>query len=190
MIRAVRRSLNPALDRRSRDHLMTKRWLGLVFLLATIGAAATAQSSPWYQRTRQIDLTGANSRDSVVLVAHGTRPESLLVTLTFYVGGSVAHEEKWRSDYEMVDLDVADTVPRGVTRFMQASFDSIIGWVKRERLDTVAREDLRLMGDSLALKSLPQRPTHWVTFGYGYETAVFMVWYAQRRRLVVVMTCC
>jgi hypothetical protein len=57
-----------------------------------------------------------------------------------------------------------------------------------QRLDAPG---VRLMAeDSAALAGLEPRPTHRVSFSYGYETTTRLAWDAPRRRFVRLWSCC
>ena len=153
--------------------------------LAALGCPASEPAdapAPWYLSARTLDLTGDGQADSVRLEAVGTRPDSLRVTLSLLVGGVEKHREAWGSSYELALLDSAT---RGIVR---AKLDSVLASVVVERLDA---SGVRLMAeDSAALAGLEPRPTHRVSFAYGYETTVRLVWDAPRERFVRLWSCC
>ena len=153
--------------------------------LAALGCPASEPAdapAPWYRSARTLDLTGDGQADSVRLEAVGTRPDSLRVTLSLLVGGVEKHREAWGSSYELALLDSAT---RGIVR---AKLDSVLASVVVERLDAAG---VRLMAeDSAALAVLDPRPTHRVSFSYGYETTVRLVWDAPRERFVRLWSCC
>ena len=153
--------------------------------LAALGCPASEPAdapAPWYRSARTLDLTGDGQADSVRLEAVGTRPDSLRVTLSLLVGGVEKHREAWGSSYELALLDSAT---RGIVR---AKLDSVLASVVVERLDAAG---VRLMAeDSAALAGLEPRPTHRVSFSYGYETTVRLVWDAPRERFVRLWSCC
>jgi hypothetical protein len=75
-----------------------------------------------------------------------------------------------------------------VNAVVRAKLDSVLASVVVERLDAPA---VRLMAeDSAVLAGLEPRPTHRVSFSYGYETTVRLVWDAPRERFVRLWSCC
>ncbi|HEU5186616.1 MAG TPA: hypothetical protein VFU01_18735 [Gemmatimonadaceae bacterium] len=149
---------------------------------------ASAASPRWYRRSRTLDLTGDGQLDSVRLDAMGTRPDSLRITLLLIVDGVVQHREQWGSRYE---LALVDTSRRGrvqVAALLRARLDSVLSSVGVERLDAPG---VRLLAeDSAILSGLAPPPTHRISFAYGYETTVRLVWDAPRQRFVRLWSCC
>lgn len=143
---------------------------------------------PWYRRTRALDLTGDGRPDSALLEAAGVRPDSLHLTLTLIVDGLVKHREEWDSSYE---LALADSMLRRhpqVEALLRARLDSVLSSVLVQRLDAPG---VRLMAeDSAILAELEPRPTHRISFWYGYETTVRLAWDAPRDRFVRLWSCC
>ena len=151
-------------------------------------SAAAAAPAPWYRRARTLDLTGDGQADTVRLEAIGTRPESLRVTLSLLIDGQEKHREAWGSSYELALLDSAARVSPRVNAVVRAKLDSVLASVLVQRLDAPG---VRLMAeDSSALAGLDPRPAHRVSFSYGYETTVRLVWDAPRERFVRLWSCC
>ena len=149
---------------------------------------STAARAPWYRGSRVIDLTGDGRADSVRLEAVGTRPDSLRITLALVVDGKEKHRAVWGSGYELALVDSGARVPPQVEPVLRARLDTVLASVTVQRLDA---PDVRLMAeDSAALAGLVPRPTHRVSFSYGYETTVRLVWDAPRQRFVQLWTCC
>jgi hypothetical protein len=48
---------------------------------------------------------GANTKDSIVLTATGTRANSLSIVMTFFASGVVVHRHRWTSADELYDVD-------------------------------------------------------------------------------------
>lgn len=146
----------------------------------TTGAAV--ESTPWYRGVRTLDLTGDGRADSVRLEATGSRLDSMQVTIVFVVDGAVQHRARWGSDYELALPDTSQGADSAT--------------VLRGRLDQVlASVAVRPMGDAMAedsaaLAGLSARPTQVISYQYGYETTVRMVWDAARQRFVGLWSCC
>ncbi len=153
---------------------------------ATVAQSTAAQRFP-YRRARTIDLTGANPRDSIVLTAAGKRADSLAITMTFYVNGLVAHQQRWTSEDEMNDIDAIRNSPPKLAAFMTKRLDDALLGVKRQPIN---REQVEHMGDAAALKKMSPSPTHQIMLSFGYENSIFMVWNAARKRMFVFMECC
>ena len=145
-------------------------------------------AAPWYHGSHTIDLTGDGQADSVRLEAVGTRPDSLRVTLSLVVNGQEKHRAVWGSSYELALVDSATRVGPPVNAALRAKLDSVLASVTVQRLDAPG---VRLMAeDSAVLAGLVPRPTHRVSFSYGYETTVRLVWDAPRERFIHLWTCC
>jgi hypothetical protein len=149
--------------------------------------AATAPA-PWYRRTRMLDLTGDGRADSIHLEAVGARPDSLRVTLSLVVDGEEKHRETWGSSYELALLDTAARRSPDLDAVLRAKLDSVLASVVMERLDAPG---VRLMAeDSATIAGVDPRPTHRVSFSYGYETTVRLAWDGPRLRFVRLWSCC
>src|SRR5687767_286859 len=148
----------------------------------------TAAPSSWYREARALDLTGDGEPDSVRLDAVGVRPDSLRITLALIVGGVVKHREDWGSSYELALMDTSARGRPQVAPLLRAQLDSVLSSVRVQRLDAAG---VRLMAEDTAILSgLDPRPTHRISFAYGYETTVRLVWDAPRQRFVRLWTCC
>jgi hypothetical protein len=151
-------------------------------------STSTAAPASWYRRVRTLDLTGDGRADSVRLEAVGARPESLRVTLALLVDGEEKHREAWGSSYEVALLDSTARADSQVNAVVRAKLDSVLASVVVERLDAAG---VRLMAeDSAVLAGLEPRPTQRVSFSYGYETTVRLVWDAPGERFVRLWSCC
>jgi hypothetical protein len=118
----------------------------------------------------------------------GARPDSLRITLSLLVDGLEKHREAWGSSYELALLDSTARVSAQVNAVVRAKLDTVLASVVVARLDAAG---VRLMAeDSAALAGLEPRPTHRVSFSYGYETTVRLVWDAPRERFVRLWSCC
>ncbi|MBL0170374.1 MAG: hypothetical protein IPP90_06500 [Gemmatimonadaceae bacterium] len=165
--------------------LFTSTALAVLMAAGTPPAQPTA--APWYRRSRSMELTGGNPRDSVVLTATGKRPDSLAIAMTFYVAGAVAHRQRWTSEDELYDVDSLRASPTKLAAFMRSRLDSVLTSVKREPING---ELVANMGDEAVLRKIVPRPTRQIMFSFAFETSVFLVWDPARRRLVVFMECC
>jgi hypothetical protein len=155
---------------------------------AAADSAAAIAPTPWYGGARTLDLTADGRADSVHLDAIGTRPDSLRITLALIVAGDVKHREEWGSSYELALVDSAARIGPRASAVLRAQLDSVLASVIVQPLDDPA---VRVMAeDSAILAGLEPRPTHRVSFSYGYETTVRLVWDAPRRRFVRLWTCC
>ena len=155
----------------------------------TAAAESVASAAPpsWYRQTRALDLTKDGQPDSVRLDAVGTRPDSLRITLLLIVAGAVKHREQWASSYELALMDTSRGRPH-VDALLRAQLDSVLSSVRVERLDAPG---VRLLSeDSAVLRGLEPPPTHRISFAYGYETTVRLVWDAPRQRFVRLWSCC
>lgn len=155
---------------------------------AAADSVARAAPPPWYRRARALDLTGDGRTDSARLDVVGARPDSLHITLALIVGGTVKHREDWGSSYELALIDSSLRGRPQVDALLRARLDSVLLGVLVERLDAPG---VRLMAeDSAILAGLEPRPTHRISFSYGYETTVRLAWDAPRQRFVRLWSCC
>lgn len=161
--------------------------LAIAVLACDMAAQAAPASAPWYRRSRALELTGTNPRDSIVLAAAGTRADSLSISMTFYIAGAVVHRQAWTSDDELYDVDSLKTAPTKLAAYMRTRLDEILRGVKREPIN---REQVEHMGDEAALRRIVPSPTHQIMLSFGFENSLFFVWDAGRRRMVLFMECC
>lgn len=151
-------------------------------------SVAAVAPAPWSQRVRTLDLTNDGRADRVLLVAEGTRPDSLQITLSLLVDGEVTYREEWGSSYELALVDSTARLRPHADTILRAALDSVVASVVVHPLDA---PNVRLMAeDSAILAKLEPRPTHRVSFSYGYETTVRLVWDAPRGRFVRLWSCC
>lgn len=152
------------------------------------GAAEGVAPAPWYDRTRALDLTGDGRVDSVRLQATGERPDSLRISLVLLVAGEEEHREEWGSSYELALVDSAHRSSPRVDSVLRAKLDSVLTSFVVEPLD--ARGTRLMTEDSAILSGLAPRPTHRISFSYGYESTTRLVWDAPRKRFVRLWSCC
>jgi hypothetical protein len=150
-------------------------------------AASSAPAASWYRRSRALDITGANARDSIVLTATGKRADSLSVTMTFFVGGAAIHRQRWSSEDELYDTEALRGKPNHLERLMRTRLDTALALVKRQPIN---REQVKHMGDETALRKIVPRPTHQIMLSFGFENSLFLAWDPARRTLVTFMECC
>ena len=141
----------------------------------------------WYRRSRTLDITAANPRDSIVLTAVGRRADSLAISMAFYVDGVVKHRQRWTSEDELSEVDSLRASSEKLAAFMRTRLDDILTLVKREPIN---REQVRHMGDAAVLRRIVPRPTRQIVLSFAFETSTFLAWDPVRRRLVVFMECC
>ena len=155
---------------------------------ATTAQAVAPAPAPWYRGARALDLTGDGAADSVRLEAVGARVDSLRITLALVVDGQVKHREAWGSSYELALLDSAARIRPGADATLRAKLDTVLASVVLERLDAPG---VRLMAEDRAvLAGIEPRPTHRVSFSYGYESTARLAWDAPRARFVRLWSCC
>ena len=153
-----------------------------------VTSVASVAHPPWYARNRTIELTGDGQPDSIRVEAVGTRPDSLQITLSIFVAGERKHREEWGSSYELALLDSSFRIGPRVDAFLRAQLDTVLASVVVEPIDAPT---VRLMAeDSAVLAGLASRPKQRITFSYGYETTVRLVWDAPRARFVRLWSCC
>lgn len=151
-------------------------------------APAAAAPAPWHHGVRMLDVTGDGRADSIRLEAVGTRLDSLRVSLSLVVDGKERHREEWGSGYELALADSATRLGPGVDAWLRARLDRVLASVVAQPLDAPG---VRLMAeDSAVLAGLDPRPTTRVSFSYGYETTVRLVWDTPRERFVRLWSCC
>jgi hypothetical protein len=155
---------------------------------APAGTDAAVATAPWYAGSRTLDLTGDGVADSVRLDARGERPDSLRITLRLLVEGREAHREEWGSSYELALVDSAIVRSSRVDSVLRVKLDSVLASVKLHALDAPGARPM--LEDSATLAALHPRPTHQVSFSYGYESTARLAWDAPRRRFVQLWSCC
>jgi hypothetical protein len=155
---------------------------------ATADDGAAAAPVAWYRRERTLDLTGDGRADRARLMAVGTHPDSLRLTLSLLVNGEERYRVAWGSSYELALIDPVARLRSGADAVLRAALDSVLASVAVQRLDAPG---VRLMAeDSALLAELEPRPTWRVSFSYGYETTVRLAWDAPRGRFVPLWSCC
>jgi hypothetical protein len=150
---------------------------------------ATKQPAPrWYHRSVTRDLNGDARPDSAVLSARGRRPDSLSVALVFFVSGREVYREEWESDYELIDLELPERTPKRLAAYVRTRFDRTLAGLTVEPLDTA---EARLMADDPdVLSQVTPLPRTQLSFSYGYESTIVLIWDARRRKFVLLWGCC
>ena len=147
-----------------------------------------ASPAPWYHAVRTLDLTGDGTADRVRLEARRERLDSLQIVLALVVGGEEKHREVWGSSYELALVDSATRGSPRAEAVLRAKLDSVLASVEVEQLGAPG---VRLMAeDSAIMAGLAPRPTHRISFSYGYESTTRLVWDAPRSRFVQLWSCC
>ena len=163
--------------------------VALALLLRSVPAEAQSTSGTqrlWYSAERKLDLDGDAILDRVSLTAVGTRSDSLKIFLRLLVGPTVAWNEEWTSEYNLVDPpEFTSTSERD--SYIRDAFDRTLETVEREPFDSAAYFSMSEEPDS-ALYASP--PSHQVSFSYGYETTVYLRWDPRARQFVLLYSCC
>ena len=157
---------------------------------STVTRAATviAEAPSLYGQTRALDLDGDGRSDSVRLEAVGARLDSLRITLTMFVAGDEKFRESWNSSYELALVDSATRSGPRAAAALRGALDKVLASVVVQRLDAPG---VRLMKeDSAVLAGLDPPPSRRVSFSYGYETTVRLVWDERGARFVRLFSCC
>lgn len=148
--------------------------------------AAVVADTALYSRDKVVDLTGDGRMDTVRIVATGSRMDSLDIVLTLIVDGKPKHRSEWGSSYELALADsgtITDTA-----RVIRAKLDSVLSSV---RMESFGDPSVRVTAeDSATLAGINPRPRERVSFSYGYETTVRLVWDATKGEFVELFTCC
>ena len=154
----------------------------------TTSESAVDARAAWYRGERTLDLTIDGRADSVRLEAWGEGPDSLLITLAFVIDGEEKHRETWGSAYELAIQDSAARDRFSIDSVLRARLDSVLESVVVQRVDAPG---VQLMAEDRAiLARLDPQPTHRVSYAYGYETTVRLVWDAPGERFVRLWNCC
>lgn len=155
---------------------------------SSASTVAIGTEDAWYHRGRVLDLTGDGDPDSVDLRVVGDRTDSLSVVLTLHVDGAEAHRVEWGSSYELAMADSASLAGGGADSILRGRLDDVLASVAPGPL---GGPGLRLMlEDSSVLQEIDPRPSHGLTFAYGYETTSRLAWDAPRGRFVRLWSCC
>lgn len=151
------------------------------------GSQSDTIAAPWYHQTRMLDLTGDGTADSIRLAAVGAHADSLRVTLSFVVAGETKHQESWGSSYELALVDSTTRSGASADSALRARLDRVLASVV---VGPLPSGKAAVAEDRATLATLTPRPTQRVSFAYGYETTVRLVWDAPRNRFVKLWSCC
>lgn len=162
--------------------------MGLLMAGGCAGSQTAAGSAAWYSRSVAVDLNGDRRLDRVVLTARGHRSDSLDVEIAFFVGDRQVHGEGWSSDYELVDVEPTVLAEPRRGEYVRTRLDRALNSVTVGPIDTAT---YLLMGeDTTVLGRVNPVPAEQVSFNYGYETSVVLVWDRASRMLVPLWICC
>jgi len=173
------------------------RWAALAMLptpaLLLLGGALIGTDCPpalhagaWFCGMRQVDLTGDDRADTIIVRATGRSSDSLQISLTIRVGGKEAWREDWASSYELVDPpDFSGTAERD--EYLRRRLRGTLEDVKVRGFDRTGYEMMADAPDSLLLREPPRFE---VRFSYGYETTVVLMWDQAAGRFHGLWSCC
>jgi hypothetical protein len=119
----------------------------LLLAASSLHAQRHARGPIWYSRSMLRELTGNPTRDSLVLLATGTNPESLSVVFQIFVGRRLVFEDSWSSSAYFAYLTPIDTIP--IPTRAQIVWDELLQFFLPDRFGTVdtlliaTREDPR-----------------------------------------------
>lgn len=159
---------------------------GALLCVLVAGADVGAQQ-PFYRKARPLDITGKNPRDSIVLVATGTRADQLKMAMTFYVSGAPVHVQHWGSADELDGQDDLKSNAPKLSAHMRNRLDAALTQTKREPINA---EQVKHMGDAAVLKRIAPKPTHQIALSFGFENTLYFVWDPSKQKLVMFMECC
>jgi hypothetical protein len=143
-------------------------------------------SAVWLDRHRTIDFTGDGVPDTVRLRALGRAADSLRIALTFWSAGAERWREEWASEYELVaPPGPADEAERSA--FVRKRLDRALSSVEVEPFNAGSYTTMADPVDSAVLR---QPPAHQVSFAYGFETTVVLVWDRLAGKLRRLYACC
>jgi hypothetical protein len=152
-------------------------------------ALADVSALPLFHRgIRRMDLAGAAEPDSVVLSAYGVPGDSLVVRMEFFVDGQGAFRRSWWSASELIDRDSVRADPELLSSYLVSKFDRELSSVTREPIDPEAIRTKSFEPELIAQIQPP--PQSQVTFGYGSESTVTLVFDPSAQRFVVSWECC
>lgn len=135
-----------------------------------------------------MDLNGDGRPDRVSLTARGTRSDSLDIDITFFVDDKQVYGEAWSSDYELIDVDPADLAEPRRGEYVRARLDRALNSVAIGPIDTATY--LLMAEDTTILARVKPVPPTEVSFRYGYESSVVLIWDRASRQLVYLWGCC
>ena len=135
-----------------------------------------------------LDLTADGRADSVRLDAAGASPDSLGITLTVIVDGTQRFRERWESSYELALLDSAARAGGGIGDTLRGRLDRVLASVTVRRVDAPSVE--LMAEDSVMLAGIVPMPPEVISFSYGYETTIRLVWDSAHHRFVPLWSCC
>jgi hypothetical protein len=106
--------------------------------------------------------------------------------LTFRSGGELFWREEWASEYELVDPPpLADSAARAV--YVRSRLERALASVEIEPFD---RGAYATMADPVDSAVLRQPPLRQISYAYGFETTVALVWDPFNRELRLLHACC
>lgn len=175
----------------------TPRRAALAFLLVAACSPERPDEGPtppdsptaeavWFARQRTLDFTGDGQPDTVELRATGRSPDSLRIVLAFRSAGELFWREEWASEYELVDPPpLADGTARA--GYVRSRLERALASIEVEPFDQGTYESLANPVDSVLLR---EPPAHQISYAYGYETTVALVWDPINRELRLLHACC
>jgi hypothetical protein len=152
-------------------------------------ALADVGGLPLFHRaTREMELAGTAEPDSVVLSAYGDPGDSLVMRMDFFVDGEGAFRRSWWSASELIDQDSVRADPELLRSYLVSKFDRELRSVAQQPIDLEAIRTRSFEPE--LIEQIQPPPQSQVTFGYGSEISVTLVFDPAAHRFIVSWECC
>lgn len=111
----------------------------------------TDWTAVWYQKSRELDVTGDGRPDTLLLQAFGRVVDSMAITFSVITSGDTVLVDDWESDYQLIDPPTeAIAIGPGRDAYVRRALDS-----------TLARVQIAAFNDStLSRPWIPRTPDY------------------------------
>ncbi len=131
-------------------------------------------SGHWYYSKRLIDLNNDNKLDTVIIQADGPSSDNLSITLSFIVDGKEVWDERWNSNYELVDPPDFEKDKVNRDNYIRLALQKTLSGIS---IDTFCMSDYLGMARSSIDTSIVNHPPKFqLSFSYGYESTIVLYW--------------
>ena len=156
-------------------------------LLYVADSSVLALAGAWFLAHRRVDLTGDSRLDSVILRADGPTSDSLTVTLRFLVDGAERWRQDWHSGYMLIDPPEFADGEVGRAAYIREDLLRTLRTVEVSSFDSSGYAFFAEAVDSAILVHPPRQQ---VSFAYGYESALVLVWDSTKGEFRLLWGCC
>src|SRR5690348_6948144 len=125
----------------------------LIALAIGVPRSQAVSDSVWFRRSvARYDLTGDGKPETLTLIAHGSRVDSLRIEFTIRSAGKTVYDDSWLSTSYFQYDDPIDSIPEPVKR--RRVFDELRKFLRAGNFEPLDRSDAQNPGPTDAVETI------------------------------------